>query len=189
MTGAVRREEATAARGARWITIAMVVVGLLNYGYALLLTRLLDVAGYASFAGSQGLILWASTVATVSVPWVLAQALVRARSSEERTSAIRFAKMASAGGGAVAAAVVGGIAIRFASPAMTLVVAVSTFVIFLGTTTIGWLPGPGADADPSRPVHRGQPGEEHRRAAHGRGCPVPERSELSAPSVSERSSS
>ncbi len=141
MTRAVRREETTAARGARWITIAMVVVGLLNYGYALLLTRLLDVAGYASFAGCQGLILWASTVATVSVPWVLAQALVRARSSEERTSAIRFAKMASVGGGAVAAVVAGGIAIRFASLAITLVVAGSTFVIFLGTTAIGWLQG------------------------------------------------
>ena len=45
VTRAVRREEITAARGARWITIAMVVVGLLNYGYVLLLTRLLKCDG------------------------------------------------------------------------------------------------------------------------------------------------
>ena len=53
------------AHGARWITLAFVIVGLLNYGYALLLTRLLDVAAYSRFAAGQGLILWASTVATV----------------------------------------------------------------------------------------------------------------------------
>ena len=61
------------AHGARWITLAFVIVGLLNYGYALVLTRLLDVAAYSRFAAGQGLILWASTVATVCVPWVLAQ--------------------------------------------------------------------------------------------------------------------
>ena len=96
---------------------------------------------YSRFAAGQGLILWASTVATVSVPWVLAQALARARSDAERNSAIRFAKLASAGSGIIAAAVVGTIATRFAGSATALVLAFSTFVIFLGTTTIGWLQG------------------------------------------------
>ena len=59
--------------------MAVVLVGLSNYGYALLLTHLLNVAAYSTFAAGQGLILWASSVATVSVPWVLAQALVRAQ--------------------------------------------------------------------------------------------------------------
>ena len=102
MTRAVRREETTAARGARWITIAMVVVGLLNYGYALLLTRLLSVTAYSRFAAGQGLILWASTVAIVSVPWVLTQGTARARSNVERGDLIRFAMLASAGSGDVA---------------------------------------------------------------------------------------
>ena len=142
MTGTtIRGEESTAARGALWIAVAMVSIGLCNYGYALLLTHLLDVAAYSTFAAGQGLILWAMSVATVSVPLVLAQALVRAQSDDERNSAIRFAKLASTGSGLIAAAAVGGIATRFASSATALVLALSTFVLFVGTTTTGWLQG------------------------------------------------
>ena len=43
-------EEVSAAAGARWGTVAFALVGLLNYGYALLLIRLLDVAAYSRFA-------------------------------------------------------------------------------------------------------------------------------------------
>jgi glycosyltransferase involved in cell wall biosynthesis/O-antigen/teichoic acid export membrane protein len=135
------REESVAASGARWITVAFVIVGLLNYAYALMLTRLLDVSAYSGFAAGAGLILWASTVATVSVPWVLAQGMARARSNPERWAAIRFSMLASAGSGFVAALVVGIIATRFGGSRTALVVAVSTFIIFLGTTTTGWLQG------------------------------------------------
>jgi O-antigen/teichoic acid export membrane protein len=137
----VRSEESSAARGARWIAVGMVTVGLSNYGYALMLTHLLNVTAYSRFAAGQGLILWATNVATVSVPWVLAQALVRSRSDDNRNSAIRFAKLASAGSGLVAAAAVGAIATRFASSATALALALSTFFLFLGTTTTGWLQG------------------------------------------------
>ena len=115
MTGTATQEESAAAHGARWITAALVIVGLCNYGYALLLTHLLDVAAYSTFAAGQGLIMWASTVAMVSVPWVLAQALARARSAAEQDSALRFAKLASAGSGVIAATVVGTIATGFAA--------------------------------------------------------------------------
>ena len=141
MTGAATQEESAAAHGARWITAALVMVGLCNYGYALLLTHLLDVAAYSTFAAGQGLIMWASTVAMVSVPWVLAQVLARARSDAEQDSAIRFAKLASAGSGVIAAAVVGAIAAGFAGAATALALAVSTFVIFLGSAPKGWLQG------------------------------------------------
>ena len=141
MTGAARRDESAAAHGARWITVAFVIVGLLNYGYSLMLTRLLDVAAYSRFAAGQGLILWASTVATVSVPWVLAQSMARARSDTERGAAIRFAMLASAGSGVVAAVVVGVIATRFGGLPAALAVSGSTFVVFLGTATTGWLQG------------------------------------------------
>ena len=141
MTGTARRDESIAAIGARWITVAFVLVGLLNYGYAVLLTRLLDVSAYSRFAAGQGLILWASTVATVSVPWVLAQALARAQSDAEQDGAARFAMLASAGSGIIAAAIVGTIASRFGGSATALVLALSTLIIFLGTTTTGWLQG------------------------------------------------
>jgi O-antigen/teichoic acid export membrane protein len=121
--------------------MAFALVGLLNYGYALLLTRLLDVAAYSRFAAGQGLLLWVTTVSAVSVPWVLAQAMVRASSRPERDAAIRFAKLASTGSGGVAAVVVAAVASRFADPATVLALAASTFVLFLGTTTTGWLQG------------------------------------------------
>jgi hypothetical protein len=118
------------------MVVAMMIVVLLNYGYAVLLS----VAAYLSFSAGQGLLLWASNMAIVSVPWVLAQAMVRARSDAERHSAVRFAKLVSVGSGC-AAVVVGAIVIRFTSPLRTLVLAFSIFVIFLSTATVGWLQG------------------------------------------------
>jgi len=137
----VRDEATSVARSARWITIGMAFVGLSNYGYSLLLTHLINVGQYSVFAAGQGLILWATNIATISVPWVLAQALVRARSGEERDSAIRFAKLASGGSGLIAAVIVGAIATRLGDPTAALVAGLSTLVIFLGTTTTGWLQG------------------------------------------------
>jgi O-antigen/teichoic acid export membrane protein len=141
LTELTGRTESAVASGARWITAAFVIVGMLNYGYALLLTHLLPVAAYARFAAAQGLILWASTVATVCVPWVLAQALIRARSDAERNSATRFAKLVSTASGLAAAVIVGVIAARFAGAAAALALAISTFIVFLGTATTGWLQG------------------------------------------------
>lgn len=138
-----QRDEFIATRGARWITVAFVGVGILNYGYALVLTRLLNVTAYARFGAGQGLLLWAVTVATVSVPWVLAQSLARARSAADRGAAVRFALMASIGSGIVAAAVVGLIGARFATAPETLALAASAFVLFLGMPTLGWLQGNG----------------------------------------------
>ena len=107
MTAITKRDESVAAHGARWVTLAFVRVGLSNYGYAVLLTRLLRVSAYSVFSAGQGLILSATTVATVSIPWVLAQALARAHNDEERNGAARFAMLASVGSGLIAAAVVG----------------------------------------------------------------------------------
>jgi len=140
-TNQVAEEQRTAVHGALWVTIGMVSVGLSNYGYSLLLTHLLDVAEYSVFSAGQGLIFWATNIATVSVPWTLAQSVVRAKSDHERNSAIRFAKLMSSGTGLIAGMVVGGIAVRISGPETAAVVALSTFIIFLGTTTSGWLQG------------------------------------------------
>ena len=134
-------DESSIAHGALWVTVGTVSIGLSNYGYSLLLTHLLTVAEYSVFSAGQGLILWATNVAAVSVPWVLAQALARARSERERNSAIRFAKMLSAGTGVIGGLIAGGIATVVSGPEIAVVVAVSTFAIFLGTTTTGWLQG------------------------------------------------
>ncbi|MFF7790418.1 hypothetical protein [Streptomyces sp. NPDC007991] len=136
-----RPDVITAVHGARWFTAAAVAVGAVNYGYALVLTRLLDVGSYARFVAGQWLLLSAATVATVTVPWVLAQALARARSDAERGDAGRFAVITSTCGGLVMGGVVAGVATRFAGPATTLALALSTLLIYVTTVTAGWLQG------------------------------------------------
>jgi O-antigen/teichoic acid export membrane protein len=141
--GPAHADEATAVRGAWWIGTAMMSVGVLNYAYALLLTRLLDVRAFATFAAGQGLLLCVSTVAGVAVPWVLAQSLVRAQSDAERGDAIRFAIVTATAGGLVAGAIVGVIATRFASLWTTLVLALCTLLVYVTRVTVGWLQGTG----------------------------------------------
>ncbi|GAA1505133.1 hypothetical protein GCM10009730_05390 [Streptomyces albidochromogenes] len=138
---APRTDVVKAVHGARWFTAAALMVGAVNYGYALLLTRLLDVGSYARFAAGQGLLLSAATVATVTVPWVLAQALARSRSDAERGDAGRFAIITSIGGGLVVGSVVAAVATQFAGPATTMALALSTLLIYVTTVTAGWLQG------------------------------------------------
>ncbi|AVV45725.1 lipopolysaccharide biosynthesis protein [Streptomyces sp. ID05-04B] len=136
-----RPDVVTAVHGARWITASVMIVGVVNYGYALLLTRLLDVGSYARFAAGAGLLLSAVTVARVTVPWVLAQALARARSDAERGDAGRFAIITGTGGGLVAAGVVAGVATGFAGPATTTALALSTFCFYVTSVPVGRLQG------------------------------------------------
>ncbi|MEU9859995.1 lipopolysaccharide biosynthesis protein [Streptomyces sp. NPDC047971] len=134
-------DEVTAVHGARWIATAAVTVGALNYVYALALTRLLDVGAYATFAAGQGLIVCTAAIAVVTVPWMLAQALARARSDAERGEAVRFAVVTGVAGGIVAAAVVGAVATEFAGFGTTLVIGVSTLLIYVTRVCVGWLQG------------------------------------------------
>ncbi|MEU0221759.1 hypothetical protein ABZ281_45095, partial [Streptomyces sp. NPDC006265] len=64
---ASRPDVVKAVHGARWFTAAALAVGAVNYGYALLLTRLLDVGCYARFVAGPWLLMSAATEATVTV--------------------------------------------------------------------------------------------------------------------------
>ncbi|MEU4269069.1 hypothetical protein [Streptomyces sp. NPDC026092] len=134
-------DEVTAVHGARWIATAAVTVGVVNYVYALALTRLLDVGSYPTFAAGQGLIVCTAAIAVVTVPWMLAQALARARSDAERGEAIRFAVVTAVAGGALAAVVVGAVATEFAGLVTTLVIGASTLLIYVTRICVGWLQG------------------------------------------------
>ncbi|WP_261365860.1 lipopolysaccharide biosynthesis protein [Streptomyces sp. Je 1-79] len=137
----VPHDEVTAVHGARWIATAAVTVGLVNYIYALALTRLLDVGSYATFAAGQGLIVCTAAVAVVTVPWMLAQALARARSDAERGEAVRFAVVTGVAGGLLAAAVVSTVATQFAGLWTTVAIGVSTLLIYVTRVCVGWLQG------------------------------------------------
>ncbi|MCX5231883.1 lipopolysaccharide biosynthesis protein [Streptomyces sp. NBC_00233] len=137
----VHQDEVTAVHGARWIATAVVVVGAVNYAYTLILTRLLDVSGYATFAAGQGLVVCTAAVAVVTVPWMLAQALARAGSDAERGEAVRFAMITAVVGGTVAAIAVGCVAMEFAGTLTTLAIAGSTLAIYVTRVSVGWLQG------------------------------------------------
>ncbi|QKW09735.1 glycosyltransferase [Streptomyces sp. NA04227] len=140
-TGPTGSDGATAVRGARWITGASLVIGVLNYAYALVLTRLLDVDAYTTFAAGQGLLLCAATVALVAIPWVLAQALARSTSAAEREAAVRFAVLISVVGGAVAGVAVAAVSAQFAGPDVVVLLGGVTLLIYVTRVTIGWLQG------------------------------------------------
>ncbi|MFE5941710.1 lipopolysaccharide biosynthesis protein [Streptomyces sp. NPDC056480] len=137
----VHQDEVTAVHGARWIATAVVVVGAVNYAYTLILTRLLDVSGYATFAAGQGLVVCTAAVAVVTVPWMLAQALARSGSDAERGEAVRFAMVTAVLGGTVAAIAVGCVAMEFAGTLTTLAIAGSTLAIYVTRVSVGWLQG------------------------------------------------
>ncbi|MCX4986391.1 hypothetical protein [Streptomyces sp. NBC_00572] len=137
----VHQDEVTAVHGARWIATAVVVVGAVNYAYTLILTRLLDVSGYATFAAGQGLVVCTAAVAVVTVPWMLAQALARSGSNAERGEAVRFAMITAVVGGTVAAIAVGCVAMEFAGTLTTLAIAGSTLAIYVTRVSVGWLQG------------------------------------------------
>ncbi|MFF9852534.1 lipopolysaccharide biosynthesis protein [Streptomyces litmocidini] len=137
----VQQDEVRAVSGARWIATAVLVVGALNYTYSLVLTRLLDVSGYAAFAAGQGLLVCTAAVAVVTVPWMLAQALARARSDTERGEAVSFAVITAFAGGAVAAIVVACVSLGFASGVTALVIAFGTLAVYVTRVSAGWLQG------------------------------------------------
>ncbi|MDH6137104.1 glycosyltransferase involved in cell wall biosynthesis/O-antigen/teichoic acid export membrane protein [Kitasatospora sp. MAA4] len=136
-----RGEEARALDGARWFAAAYLAVGALNYGYALVLTHLLAPGAFARFAAGQSLLLCASAVSVVAVPWVLAQELARSRTEEQRRDAVSFAVCTSVAGGLVSALVVGAVAAQFAGPITATILAVVTLLIYVTRVTVGWLQG------------------------------------------------
>ncbi|GAA1973332.1 glycosyltransferase [Kitasatospora viridis] len=136
-----RGDEATAVDGARWFAAAYLAVGALNYGYALVLTHLLAPGAFARFAAGQSLLLCASAVSVVAVPWVLAQELARSRDEEQRGAAVAFAVCTSLIGGVLSALAVGAIGVEFAGPLTAAVLAVVTLLIYLTRVTVGWLQG------------------------------------------------
>jgi O-antigen/teichoic acid export membrane protein/LmbE family N-acetylglucosaminyl deacetylase len=128
--------------GSRWLMLATVATGGLNYAYTLMLLHLLRPADYSTFAAGQALLLTAGSVAQCAVPWVLAHELTAAGTDlARRRSAVSFAVLANTVGGLVAAAVVMAMASRFTSATGCLIVAASVLSVFLSNTTIGWLQG------------------------------------------------
>ena len=145
------------ATGAGWLTLSTIVVGGLNYAYSLALTHLLPADKYAQFAAAQALLLTAGTVASASIPWVLAQQLAKhpdrgghaapppvgggGPGGEGGGGGAGMAMLGNCVQGVVAAAVILGVSRSFADPQTAFTLGICVFLIFASSTTPGWLQG------------------------------------------------
>ncbi|GAA0294132.1 glycosyltransferase [Kineococcus aurantiacus] len=129
------------ARGARVLTIASLVVGVVNYAFSLVLTHVLPIAQFAVVGAGQALLLTAGTVASTSVSWVLAQALLEARSRADRRAALWFSVCTNLVLGAAGGLVTYLLGTRFASGPACLVLAAGVFLVFCSATGVGLLQG------------------------------------------------
>jgi len=128
--------------GSRWLMLSTVVIGALNYGYAIVLLRMLRTTDYPSYAAGQSLLLAVGAVAQSAVPWVLAHELATARTDRvRRRAAVSFATLANAVAGATGAVITIGVATRFASGPAQLAIGGSVLAIFVSNITTGWLQG------------------------------------------------
>ena len=111
-------------RESRWLAASGVAVGLVNYAYSLLLTQLLAPRAFADFAAAQSLLLVCGTLATSSMPWVVARVLSEPGTSEQaRRQVIWFSVVVNLLQGLLAAAVLCLIGSRFLSPSSLVAVA------------------------------------------------------------------
>ena len=129
------------ANSTRWMTAATLFVGIVNYVYALVLTRVLDTADYAVFAAGQALLLVVGTVATASIPWVVAHELATDKSDEHRRAILWFAVVANIGQSLIAGLIIAVASLGFAGPSAIVAMVVGTATIFMASTVIGWLQG------------------------------------------------
>src|SRR6266511_434911 len=116
-------------RGASWLTLSTALVGVVNYCYAMSLTWLLPAHSYSIFASGQALLLLCTTVASASVPWVVAQGIVRAADAHSRRRLLEFAFRMAGGQGIVAALMVVLVAAQFGA-GMTRVILAATACTF-----------------------------------------------------------
>jgi O-antigen/teichoic acid export membrane protein len=128
-------------RGASWLTLSTALVGVVNYCYAMSLTWLLPAHSYSNFVSGQALLLLCTTVAGASVPWVIAQGIVRAGDAQGRRGLLKFAFRMASGQGIVAALMVVFVAAQFATRMAQVTLATTAGTFFLSAIAVGYLQG------------------------------------------------
>jgi O-antigen/teichoic acid export membrane protein len=130
--------------GAGWLLIATTGAGIVNYGYALVLTHGLTPGEYAAFAAGQALLLVRATVSGAGIPWILARELGRApHDVDRRAVVVTFAFWTNLVVGVLLTALVAGGVLLFGSVRDAAVVAAASMVMSIGSTGMGFLQGIG----------------------------------------------
>ncbi len=135
--------ELAVRRSAGWLTLSAVVVGALNFLYAIVVAWLLPVHQYPVFAGGQALLVVCGTAASASVPWMLSQTLAQGSSPSKRQDAVTFSVVFTVAIGLLAAGAVAIVASGMSRGlhALPLVAGAAAFAIFAAATSTGYLQG------------------------------------------------
>jgi O-antigen/teichoic acid export membrane protein len=124
-----------------WILIGSVGAGVLNYVFALIMTALLSPSQYSAFAGGQAILLVTGTVASTSVPWLLAREISRSASGTVPSGVVWFATVLNLVLGVGAAALTMALSIGFADLALMAWLGAATLGFFMASTGMGWALG------------------------------------------------
>jgi O-antigen/teichoic acid export membrane protein len=119
-----------------------ILTGGLNYLYSLALIRLLPATEFARVASLNSLLLIAGTVATATIPWVVAREVSNsAPRSARRHRAVSFALLASVSGGLLAAGVIAVLQLRYTDPVLLALSGTACVAIFVSAMGAGHLQG------------------------------------------------
>lgn len=130
--------------GAGWLMLATTTAGLVNYGYALVLTHGLTPAQYAAFAAGQALLVVRAAIGAAGIPWLLARELARAGADEHRRVLVTtFAFWANIALGALLTTLATGAVLIFGSAGDAAAVALASLIMSVGSTGLGYLQGTG----------------------------------------------
>ncbi|AGZ45986.1 oligosaccharide flippase family protein [Actinoplanes friuliensis] len=144
MTAVLDSRTTRRGSGAGWLLIATTSAGVVNYGYALVLTHGLAPAQYAAFAAGQALLMVRATISGAGIPWILAREIGKAPHDHERHAIVTtFAFWANLAIGVVLTALLTGGVLLFGSVQDAAVVACASLVMSVGSTGMGFLQGIG----------------------------------------------
>lgn len=142
----VENQDATAhgriARHGGLLSASAGIVGVLSYTCTLLMTNALSPGDFSQFAAAQMLLGMVGIITSALVPLPLSHAVgANPPGSEGRRDAMAFAALISVIAGFAAALVTGAVTAGFGSPATAAIVALSSFVLFMGAAPSGWFQG------------------------------------------------
>ncbi|MFI5494838.1 oligosaccharide flippase family protein [Actinoplanes sp. NPDC051859] len=144
MTAVLEKPVVRHSAGAGWLMIATTSAGVINYGYALVLTHGLTPAEYAAFAAAQALLMVRAAISAAGIPWILAREIAKAPGDLARQSVVTtFAFWTNLVIGLVLTAVVTGGVLLFGSVREAVVVACASLLMSVGSTGMGYLQGVG----------------------------------------------
>lgn len=138
----VPRAHRTIAGHGILLSASAALVGVLSYTCTLLMTHALSPGDFSKFAAAQMLLGMVGIVTSALVPLPLSHAVTSfPPGSEERRDALAFAVLISVMAGLVAALVSGFVVAGLGSASTAAIVALSSFVLFLGAAPSGWFQG------------------------------------------------